>query len=121
VERCGNGTALARQDPLVFSIANLDMPRSFRLARAAYWTLCICAYALALWCTAVLLFDVHLLPFETVIHTWSKEADFTFELSLIASVALTPLIYYFRQSKAYVRWGLGVWGFQLLFFAFPVY
>ena len=93
-----------------------------RFVRVAFWTLCACAYILAVWCTAVLLFDIHLLPFAPVIHDWPKEADFTSALCFLASVALVPFVVYLRRSRLCVWVGLGVWGFQVLwFFAFPVF
>ncbi len=93
-----------------------------RLARVAFWTLCACAYTLAVWCTLVLAFDLRLLPFLPVYHSWPREADFTSTLCLIVSVALVPFAVYFRRLRLYVWAGLGVWGFQVLwFFAFPVF
>ena len=93
-----------------------------RFARTAFWTLCVCAYTLAVWCTLVLAFDLHFLSFAPVIHSWPKEADFTSFLSLLVSVALVPFVIYFRRSRLYVWAGLGIWSFQILwFFAFPVF
>ena len=95
---------------------------SVRLARTAFWTLCACAYTMALWCTLVLVSDLRLLSFDPVIHDWLKEADFTSFLCLIASLAMGPFIVHFRRSRLYVCAGLGVWCFHLLwFFAFPVF
>jgi hypothetical protein len=106
-------------------IATCIADRAFhtlRLARAAFWTLCVCAYALALWCTLVLQFDMHLLPFNPVIHSWPKEADFTSELCVLTSLALIPFLIHFQYSRTCVIFGLGIWYFQLFwFFAYPVY
>ena len=95
-----------------------------RVARTAFWTLCICAYTFAVWCTLVLLFGFQLLPFnhDYILVGWSKEADFTQAMCWIVSIALLPFVIYFQRSLRYVAAGLGVWCFHVLwFFVFAVY
>lgn len=95
-----------------------------RLARTAFWTLCVCAYVLAVWCTLVLLFGFQLLPFnrDYVVLSWPKEADFTQALCWVTTLAMLPFIIFFWRSPRYVCAGLGVLCFHILwFFAFAVF
>ena len=94
-----------------------------RLARVTFWTLCISAYTLAIWCTLVLLFGWQFLPFTPpIVRGWPKEADFTSLLCLLVSLALIPFVVFFRRSSLCVWAGLGIWFFHILwFFAFPVF
>ena len=96
-----------------------------RVARTAFWTLCVCAYTLALWCTLALLTGVHLLPFDNagyaVYGGWTKDALFTESVSLIASVALLPFAFFFWRSRRVLFWSSGIWCFHILLNSLPVY
>ena len=96
-----------------------------RIALTIFWTLCVCAYVLGVWCTSVLIFGVQLLPFNQdyiIFGGWTKEADFTQELCQFVTLALVPFIIYFWRSPRRVCAGLGVWCFHILwFFVFAVY
>ena len=74
-----------------------------RSARTAFWTLCVCAYFLAVWCVVTLLSGVHLLPFDNdgyaVYGGWTKDALFTEGLCLIVSIALLPFMFFFWRSR----------------------
>lgn len=95
-----------------------------RIARTAFWTLCICAYTLALWCVVALLTGIHWLPFDNagyiVFAGWTKDALFTYSLCFIVSVAMLPFMFFWR-SRRIVLWGLGIWCFHFLLDSLPVY
>ena len=96
-----------------------------RLARTAFWTLCVCAYALEVWHIIALLFGIQQLPFDNagyiVFAGRTKDVIFTGELCLIVSIALLPFVFFFRRSRRIVLWGLGIWCIHILWSLLPVY
>ena len=96
-----------------------------RVARTAFWTLCVCACTLAVWCSVALLTGIQLLPFDDagyiVFAGWTKDALFTYSLCVIVGVALLPFVFFFWRSLRIVLWDLEIWCFHFLLDYLPVY
>jgi hypothetical protein len=102
------------------------LPPLINTARTAFWTLCVCAYSLGIWCTLALCFDLRLLHFEFDLYAgafgnWPKEAYFTSFMYEITSLAMIPFVIFLRRSRSIAVLGLGVWLFEVYWFLEPAF
>ena len=109
------------RQPLSLSLSSLgdarDVLPTLESFASSFGLLCVCAYTLAVWCTAVLLFDIHLLPFASG-HPQLAQGGRFHVRRFLSGVTLPRFgpgsSSVRRQSRLCVWAGLGVRSFHVL-------